>query len=320
MRTFVFPGQGSQYIGMGRELYDAFQTAKRTFDESSEALGFDMAKLCFKGDAEELRLTANTQPAILTVSVAAWRVLDEETRLKADFVAGHSLGEYSALVASGGLDFKDALRVVRKRGEFMQTAVPDGVGAMAAVLGLSKEKIEEVCKEASVDGLIVSPANFNAPDQVVVSGNKEAVERAGILSKSIGAKRVVFLEVSAPFHCALMSSVSQRLEEVLNEVRVYKLQIPVISNFDAKPNKDSSKVKKLLIDQVANPVRWDETIKTSYDLGVREFLEIGPGNVLSGLIKRTVRDSLVYNLEKVDHINFLKEKVMIWPQIDTNEK
>jgi [acyl-carrier-protein] S-malonyltransferase len=307
MRAFVFPGQGSQYVGMGRELYGAFPTVKRTFDESSEALELDMARLCFQSDVEELRLTANTQPAILTVSVAAWRVLYEEAGIRPDFTAGHSLGEYSALVASGAMDFKDAVRVVRKRGEFMQTAVPDGVGAMAAVLGLSKDKVEEICKEASVDGLIVSPANFNAPEQVVISGNKEAVERAGALSKSNGAKRVVFLEVSAPFHCALMTSAARKLEEVLNGVEILELQMPVVSNFDAKPNKDSSKVKKLLIGQVANPVRWDESVKTLYDLGVREFLEIGPGNVLSGLIKRTVSNVSVSNLENLDHLRVIKE-------------
>jgi [acyl-carrier-protein] S-malonyltransferase len=205
------------------------------------------------------------------------------------------------------MDFKDAVRVVRKRGEFMQTAVPDGVGAMAAVLGLSKEKVEEICKEASTDGLIVSPANFNAPEQVVISGNKEAVERVGTLSKSNGAKRVVFLEVSAPFHCALMTSAARKLEEVLNGVEICKLQIPVVSNFDAKPNRDSSKVKKLLIDQVANPVRWDESVRTLYDLGVMEFLEIGPGNVLSGLIKRTVSNVSVSNLEKLDHLRAIRE-------------
>src|SRR3989337_3222632 len=254
MKAFVFPGQGSQYVGMGQDLYKEFPTARRTFEESSEVLGLDMAKLCFEGDSKDLRLTENTQPAFLTVSVAAWLVLDEETGIKADFLAGHSLGEYSALVASGGLDFKDAVLVVRKRGEFMQASVPDGVGAMASILGLSKEKVEEACREASQDGLIVSPANFNGPGQVVISGNKEAVEEARALAKSHGAKRAVLLEVSAPFHCALMNNVAKRLEEALSPIRVSELQTPVVSNYEAKPNKDSSRVKTLLLDQVANPV------------------------------------------------------------------
>ncbi len=308
MKAFVFPGQGSQYVGMGQDLYKEFPTARRTFEESSEVLGLDMAKLCFEGDSEDLRLTENTQPAILTVSVAAWLVLDEETGIKADFLAGHSLGEYSALVASGGLDFKDAVLVVRKRGEYMQAAVPDGVGAMAAILGLSKEKVEEACREASQDGLIVSPANFNAPGQVVISGNKEAVEEACAFAKSNGAKRAVLLEVSAPFHCALMNTVAKRLEEVLSQVDIFELEVPVVSNYEAKPNKDSSRVKTLLIDQVANPVRWDESVNMLYESGVREYVEIGPGNVLSSLIKRTVSNVSVLNFEKIEQLNLLKER------------
>jgi len=308
MKAFVFPGQGSQYVGMGQDLYKEFPTARRTFEESSDVLGLDMAKLCFEGDSEDLRLTANTQPAILTVSVAAWLVLDEETGIKADFLAGHSLGEYSALVASGGLDFKDAVLVVRKRGEYMQAAVPDGVGAMAAILGLSKEKVEEACREASQDGLIVSPANFNAPGQVVISGNKEAVEEACALAKSNGAKRAVLLEVSAPFHCALMNTVAKRLEEVLSQVDIFELEVPVVSNYEAKPNKDSSRVKTLLIDQVANPVRWDDSVNMLYESGVREYVEIGPGNVLSGLIKRTVSNISVLNFEKIEQLKSLKER------------
>ncbi|OGE24219.1 MAG: [acyl-carrier-protein] S-malonyltransferase [Candidatus Dadabacteria bacterium RBG_19FT_COMBO_40_33] len=308
MKAFVFPGQGSQYVGMGQDLYKEFPTARRTFEESSEVLGLDMAKLCFEGDSKDLRLTENTQPAILTVSVAAWLVLDEETGIKADFLAGHSLGEYSALVASGGLDFKDAVLVVRKRGEYMQAAVPDGVGAMAAILGLSKEKVEEACREASQDGLIVSPANFNAPGQVVISGNKEAVEEACALAKSNGAKRAVLLEVSAPFHCALMNTVAKRLEEVLSQVDIFELEVPVVSNYEAKPNKDSSRVKTLLIDQVANPVRWDDSVNMLYESGVREYVEIGPGNVLSGLIKRTVSNISVLNFEKVEQLKSLKER------------
>jgi [acyl-carrier-protein] S-malonyltransferase len=308
MMAFVFPGQGSQYVGMGQDFYKEFPVAKRTFEESSEVIGLDMAKLCFEAKSGDLRLTANTQPAILTVSVAAWRVLDEETGISANFLAGHSLGEYSALVASGGLDFKDAVMVARRRGEYMQNAVPDGKGAMAAIIGLSKEEIAEACIMASQDGQIASPANFNAPGQVVISGNKEAVEKACNLARSNGAKRVIPLEVSAPFHCALMNSAAERLEEVLNQVRISELKTPVVANFNAKPNRDSSKVKELLVKQVANPVRWDESVNILSESGVKEYVEIGPGNVLSGLIRRTVSNASVLNFEKTEQLNSFKQR------------
>lgn len=308
MLAFIFPGQGSQYVGMGRELYEAFQTVRRTFEEASGVLGFDLAKLCFEGNAEELKITSNTQPAILTVSVAAWRALKEETGVDADFIAGHSLGEYSALVAGGALDFKDAVHVVRKRGEFMEGAVPKGVGAMAAILGLSKEVIEEICREVSTDEAIVGPANFNAPGQTVISGHMEAVQKTCSLAKSRGAGRTVLLEVSGPFHSRLMNSAAKKLAEVLSMVKLSELKIPVIANLDAEPNLDSARIKELLVAQVAGTVRWYESIKTMCTLGVHEFLEIGPGNVLSGLIKRTVSGAVVSNIDKLDHIKSLKEK------------
>lgn len=308
MIAFIFPGQGSQYVGMGRELYEAFEAVRSIFHEANEVLGFDLTKLCFEGNSDELKLTSNTQPAILTVSVAALKVLNEETEVRPDFVAGHSLGEYAALVASGALSFKDAVHVVRRRGEFMQNAVPDGTGAMAAILGLSKEIVEDVCKEVATDGLIVGPANFNTPEQTVISGHKEAVEKACSLAKSKGARRTVLLEVSGPFHSRLMDSAAKKLEEVLCKVKISRLEIPVVANVDARPNIDPSRIKEILVEQVSAPVRWYESIKTMCKLGVEEFLEIGPGNVLSGLVKRIVPDAVVSNLDKLEHLKSLKEK------------
>ncbi|HXG30548.1 MAG TPA: ACP S-malonyltransferase, partial [Thermodesulfobacteriota bacterium] len=307
MIAFVFPGQGSQYVGMGKELYDEFEVARRTFEEASDILHFDLARLCFEDDSKELNLTVNAQPAILTASVAALRVLKEETGIQPGFVAGHSLGEYTALVASGTLDFGDAVWIVRKRGEFTQNAVPVGVGAMAAVLGLSEEQVEEICREASTDGLVVSPANFNAPGQTVISGNKEAVEKAASLSKSRGAKRVVLLDVSAPFHCKLMAPAAEKLAQILDKIRFSEFKVPIVTNLDARINIDPTRIRGLLIDQVMSPVRWYESIKNLYEMGVRRFFEIGPGNVLSGLIRRTVSDVLVRNFEKVSHLESLRE-------------
>jgi len=307
MIAFVFPGQGSQYVGMGKELYNEFQAARRTFEEASDILHFDLARLCFEDDSKELNLTVNAQPAILTASIAALRVLKEKIGIRPDFVAGHSLGEYTALVASETLDFSDAVWIVRKRGEFTQNAVPVGVGAMAAVLGLSEEQIEEICNEASTDDFVVSPANFNAPGQTVISGNKEAVEKAASLSKARGAKRVVLLEISAPFHCRLMAPAAAKLARVLDKINFSEFKIPVVANLDARINIDPTRIRSLLIDQVMSPVRWYESIKNLYEAGVRRFFEIGPGNVLSGLIKRTVSDVLVQNFEKVSHLESLKE-------------
>ncbi len=305
-KTFVFPGQGAQYVGMGKELYNNFRAARSTFDEASDTLGLDLPKMCFD-DGNELNLTVNAQPAILTTSVAALRVFKEETGIIPDYVAGHSLGEYSALVASETLDFKDAVWIVRKRGKFTQEAVPVGVGAMAAVLGLEKEEVEEICAEASTDGFVVSPANFNAPGQTVISGNKEAIEKAASISKDRGAKRVVILDISAPFHCALMAPAAEKLAQVLDKIKFSEIKIPLITNLDAKINIDPAKIRDILIDQVMSPVRWYESIKNLYEMGARKFFEIGPGNVLSGLIKRTVSDVSVKNFEKLSQLESLKE-------------
>jgi len=302
MIAFVFPGQGSQYVGMGKELCDEFVIAKNTFEEANDALGFDLSALCFEGEQSELSLTANAQPALLTTSIACLRVLQSETSLNPDFVAGHSLGEYTALVANGAFRLSDAVKVVRKRGEFMQEAVPVGVGAMAAVLGLDKETVEEICNQVSKNGLIASPANLNAPGQTVISGNREAIEQASILAKAQGAKRVVPLDVSAPFHCALMQPAANRLSGVLNEVNIAQMNSPVVANCTASITNDSSKVRELLISQVTSPVRWYESVEVLKNQGCNNFIEIGPKNVLAGLIKRTLSDVSVSNFEKISQL------------------
>jgi [acyl-carrier-protein] S-malonyltransferase len=307
MKAFVFPGQGSQYVGMGQDLYSTFKIARTTFEEASDVTGVDLCRVCFEDRNGELTLTVNAQPAILTMSVAALRVLSEETDIKADYVAGHSLGEYTALVASEAMDFKDAVWIVRKRGEYMQNAVALGVGAMSAIIGLQKHEVEEICSEASINGSIVSPANYNAPSQTVISGNKEAVDRATELARSNGAKRVIPLEVSAPFHCPLMAPAAEKLGRDLEKIEISKYKIPVVTNVDAKLNTDPAKTKGILVDQVKSPVQWYESIKLLYDVGVRRFLEIGPGKILSGLIKRSIPDPIVLNVENISSLESLRE-------------
>lgn len=306
MIAFVFPGQGSQYVGMCRELYGEFGAARKTFEEASDVLGFDIAALCFEGDPGELSLTANAQPAILTASTAALRVLESESGLRPDFVAGHSLGEYSALVANGSMAFKDAVFVVRKRGEFMQEAVPVGEGAMTAVLGLDIGAIREICELVSSGSEVASPANLNAPGQTVISGSRDAVMKASEQAKLKGAKRVVPLDVSAPFHCILMKPAAERLAGVLDEIELEEMNVPIVTNCDASVNSDSSRTKELLVRQVTSPVRWYESVETLGREGVGKFLEIGPKNVLSGLIKRTLPDAGVGSLENKSQLESLK--------------
>ncbi len=307
MKAFVFPGQGSQYVGMGKDLCSTFRIARTTFEEASDLTGIDLCRVCFEDQYGELTHTINAQPAILTVSVAALRVISEETEIKADYVAGHSLGEYTALVASEAMDFRDAVWIVRKRGEYMQSAVPLGVGAMSAIIGLQKREVEKICREASVNGFIVAPANFNAPGQTVISGNKEAVDRATDLARSNGAKRVIPLEVSAPFHCPLMAPAAEKLGMDLEKIEFSRYKIPVVTNVDAKLNTDPVRTKGILVDQVKSPVRWYESITFLYDIGVRKFLEIGPGKTLSGLIKRSIPDPVVLNVENISSLELLRE-------------
>ena len=285
---------------MGKDLCDNFAGARAVFEEASDAIGEDMKALCFDSDEQTLSLTFNAQPAILTVSIAALTVLRSEKNIKPDFVAGHSLGEYSALVCAGAVDFSDAVRTVRKRGRFMQEAVAEGEGAMAAIIGLGSEEVERVCEEGGGD---VWPANYNSPEQTVISGRAGAVEKASAMTVERGAKRAVPLKVSAPFHCPLMAPAAEKLAGFLEGVTVRDIEIPVVTNLRAKENSDPARVKELLLDQITNPVRWAESVSLMADKGVGKFIEIGPGRALCGLIRRTAAGAETLNLEMAEHLN-----------------
>ncbi|HBX43241.1 MAG TPA: [acyl-carrier-protein] S-malonyltransferase [Deltaproteobacteria bacterium] len=285
----LFPGQASQFPGMGKELHDAYPAAREVFDEASEALGFSLADLCFRGTEEDLRLTENTQPSLCTVSVAAYRVLAEETGIRPLCAAGHSLGEYSALVASGALSFSDAVRLLRSRGRYMQDAVPPGEGAMAAVIGLPPETVQGICRDAGRQG-VVEPANFNGGDQIVISGSAVAVAAACEAAKSAGARKVMVLPVSAPFHCTLMKPASERLAPELRAAVPGPFSFPVVANVTAEPYPQGEGVAETLIRQIVLPVRWEECVRRMRGMGVSSFLEVGPGRVLSGLVRRIEKD------------------------------
>jgi [acyl-carrier-protein] S-malonyltransferase len=299
--AFLFPGQGSQYPGMGRELAENFSCAYGVFQEADRALGFALSRLCFEGPPEELQFTANTQPAILTVSAAAAEILREKG-VRPDFVAGHSVGEYSALVAAGSLRLGETLQLVRKRGRYMQEAVPVGQGAMAAILGLESTVVEEVCREAAQDE-VVSPANLNSPGQVVIAGHAGAVARAAVLAKARGAKRVIMLNVSAPFHCALMKPAQDRLSGHLDSVAIVDPRPPIVNNVDARIVKSAAEVRDGLKRQVTAPVRWEQSIRALRSEGVEVFIEVGPGKVLSSLVKQIDRGADCLRVEDLASLN-----------------
>ncbi|GAE89216.1 ACP S-malonyltransferase [Acetivibrio straminisolvens] len=299
--AFLFSGQGAQYVGMGKQIADEYKSADAIFDEASEALGFDVKKMVFEGDEDTLKITENTQPAIVTTSVALLQPLLEKG-IKPDVVAGLSLGEYSAHVAAGTMSFKDAVSLVRKRGKFMQEAVPVGVGTMAAIIGLDSQAVKECCKKASSEG-IVEPANFNCPGQITVAGEVKAVEKAVEIAKEMGAKKAMLLAVSAPFHCSMLKPAGDKLAQELEKVSFSDIQIPVVTNVTAEYIFDKDKVKDLLIRQVSSSVLFEDSIRNMIENGVDTFVEIGPGKVLSGFVKKISKEMKTLNVEDIESLN-----------------
>jgi [acyl-carrier-protein] S-malonyltransferase len=294
--ALIFPGQGSQYVGMGKDICERSPAAREIFQEANDVLGYDLASLCFNGPDEDLKLTANTQPAILTTSVAALRMMEAEGKITPLAAAGHSLGEYGALVAGGGLSFRDAVKIVHLRGKFMQEAVPAGVGGMAAIMGMTGPEVEALCQEAA-QGEILAPANFNSPGQIAISGHSTAVKRAVEMTARMAGKKAVLLPVSAPFHSPLMKPAAERLREALAPVQVENLRFPVISNVEADFYPGKEGIKDLLFRQVERPVRWEESMQKLIALSPDFILEVGPGKVLSGLLRRISRQVPSANVE-----------------------
>jgi len=308
--AFIFPGQGSQHPGMGRDLAEKFPAARQVFEEVDEALGFSLSELCFNGPAEQLQLTENTQPAILTVSIAALRAMQSEGFPRAEFVAGHSLGEYSALVAAGALSLGEAIRTVRARGRYMQAAVPVGAGAMAAILGADLKTVNAGCEQAS-EGEVCSAANINSPSQVVIAGAAGAIDRAIVILKERGAKRAMKLNVSAPFHCAMMKPAQDRLAADLDTIQFSDSEMPLVTNVDARAVTSADLLRDSLVRQVSQPVRWLESVEFLISQGVKTFIEIGPGKVLSGLVRQIDRSVQCVNVEDEASLRAAREATAV---------
>lgn len=310
--AFVFPGQGSQIVGMGQDLYQENEQVKQSFEKADQKLDFSLSNLIFNGPQEELTITYNAQPALLTTGYAFFTAL-AEAGIKPDYTAGHSLGEYTALAAAGAISFEDAVYTVRKRGEFMEAAVPNKQGTMAAILGMDRDALTDVTEEVTASGDTVQLANINCPGQIVISGTREGVNQAMELAKEKGAKRALPLEVSGPFHSSLMKPAAEKLNEVLNEVSIIEARIPVISNVTAQPISEPNEIKEKLIEQLYSPVLWEDSVKTLLSLGVDTFVEVGPGKVLSGLIKKVDRSAKLYNVSDLESlaktIEALKEEL-----------